>query len=113
MDSEGHLHFKRPVDGIRAIVINLKIYRDKHGIRTIQGIASRWLKGEHPQEHIDRYARIMAFRSGLPVRGRLNLHDAGTLKAVTRAIIWAENSQDPYQAVYRVVFPRLKEIPEK
>lgn len=107
-DADGYLRFRRPIDGMRAIVINLKAYRDKHHIRTLHGIASRWLKGDHTPEEIEKYALVLAGRVGVHHRSRLAMWDASTLKAITKAIVWAENSQDPYEVEYKTIFPRLK-----
>ena len=112
-DSQGHLIFRKPIHGIKAIVINLKIYRDRHKIRTLQGVANRWVKA-YPQADKDRYAKILAYQvskfSGRRItpRSRLNMWDAGTLEAVTRAIIWVEVGKSDYGKEYSAVFPRLK-----
>lgn len=112
-DKQGHLIFRKNIHGIRAIVINLKIYRDKHKIHTLQGVANRWVKA-YPQVDKDRYAKILAYQvsrfSGRRIspRSRLNMWDAGTLEAVTRAIVWCEVGKSDYSQEYLAVFPRSK-----
>lgn len=111
-DNDGYLIFKRRIDGIRAIVINLKAYRDKYGIITPFGIVKRWTRGQSEVDQI-KYVRVICERLAshegvnyIDPHKRINLNDPETLLVMTRAIIYYENGVDPYpENLYERIFP--------
>jgi len=105
LDDQGHLVFKKPIDGIRAIVINLKLYKKNHNIKTIKGIINRWID-EVPAEERKPYIDFMAERLDVSEHAHLNFYDPLTLKLLTKAIIFYENGYDPYpEKLYKMIFP--------
>lgn len=105
-DDAGYMRFARGIDGVRAIVINLRNYRQRYGLRTVHAIISRWTRVNDTPEHRRAYIRFVADRLRVQPETPLNMYDAKTLKALTSAIIYYENGQDPYSAVlYGRVFP--------
>lgn len=86
--------FENPIYGIRALARTLIKYQDKHGLRTIRHIISRWA----PSAENDTVAYIrgvsMATEFGADIE--LNMHKYAHLKAMTSAIILFENGQQPY-----------------
>ncbi len=106
IDKNNYLKFRRPIDGIRAIVINLKIYRRRHGIRTTYDIVKRWTFKEAKPHVIQQYAKEMARRVGAGSFDRLDFSDPCVLKGLTLGIVRFENGFDPYPAkLYRRIFP--------
>ena len=106
IDKYNYLRFRRPIDGIRAIVINLKIYRRRHGIRTSFNIASRWTYQEASPHVVHEYSHFMATRLGVGCETKLNFGDPCVLYRLTRAIVHFENGFDPYPAkLYSKIFP--------
>jgi len=104
---DGFLRFRRPIDGIRAIVINLKIYRSRHKIRTIRGVANRWLSKEGTPQDKLKYAEFISDKTGFRIDKKLDFSDAIVLEKLTRAIIHYENGRDPYPAkLYARIFPK-------
>lgn len=86
--------FVSPAFGIRAIARTLITYQDKHKIRTVHGMISRWAPGvENPTES---YAKIVAKEMGVIRDARIDVHDYDTMRALVIAIIRHENGQQPY-----------------
>lgn len=111
VDDDHYITFKRKIDGIRAIVINLRAYSRKHRICTPRGIVTRWTYREAGQRVLDDYTAVVCTAVGPMVRGNtcLNLEDPKVLESVTRAIIFFENGADPYsELTYKSIFPRAK-----
>ena len=111
VDDEHYLTFKRPIDGVRAIVINLKGYSRKHKICTPRGIVTRWTYREASPRVLKDYTTVMCRSIGMNIKPdtRLNMEDPRVIQAVTWAIIYYENGYDPYtKALYDRVFPRRK-----
>ena len=107
IDDKEYLIFKRPIDGVRAIVINLKAYRDKYKIGTVVGIVSRWTYGEADTIERQNYIQVICQRTGLRPLDQINLYDPVTLEKITRSIIYYENGVDPYhEKLYARIFPR-------
>lgn len=105
VDEEGHLIFKKPIDGIRAIVINLKAYRKNHGIRTLRGISNRWVKYENSQTS-KNYLKSLRQHTGFGSDQKLDFGESRTLRILTRAIIKTETGTFDYEPkAFRSVFP--------
>lgn len=106
-DEQGHLIFSNHTDGIRAIVINLKLYKKKHDIQTIDGIINRWVD-ELPLKDRQQYVNFVSQQLKVSRHAILNLNDAMTLKLLTKAIVTYENGFNPYtERVYKSIFPYI------
>ena len=111
-DNDGYLIFRRRIDGIRAVVINLKAYRSKYGIRTPFGIVKRWTRGQSQVDQI-KYVRVicerLAYHNGVNYVDpytKIDLNDPEILLSITRSIIYYENGVDPYpDNLYETIFP--------
>jgi hypothetical protein len=108
-DEDGYIVFKRPIDGVRAIVINLNIYKKKHGINTVSGIINRWTNDISPERRVS-YIKFVSDNLGVYPDAILNLDDALTLKKLTKSIIFYENGIDPYsEKIYSSIFPYARD----
>lgn len=106
VDDAGYMKFRRRVDGIRAIVINLKSYRKRHGIRTVARIIDRWTNITDTPEQKSAYIDYVCWRTGFKRHQKLDMGDPKVLHALTRAIIFYENGRDPYpEKLYAKIFP--------
>lgn len=86
--------FATPVYGIRALARTLIAYQDRHGLRTIRQIISRWAP---PVENdTESYVKAVAADTGLDADQTLDMHGYDHLLPLTRAIIRHENGQQPY-----------------
>ena len=105
IDEQGHLIFRNHIDGIRAIVINLKLYKKKHNIQTVDGIINRWVDELPPKER-QPYIDFVSYRLGVNRHAKLNLEDPVILKSLTKAIVTYENGFNPYdENTYKKIFP--------
>lgn len=77
--------FATPVDGIRALARTLITYQDKHHLRTVRAIISRWAPPmENPTEgYIDAVCEAL----GVGPNDELDLHTYAHLEPLVRAII--------------------------
>ncbi|MGE0252410.1 MAG: structural protein [Dongiaceae bacterium] len=86
--------FKDSIYGIRALARTLIAYQDKHGLRTIRQIISRWAPPN--ENNTNAYVRAVAADTGLDPDQPLDMHRFGHLLPLTKAIIRHENGQQPY-----------------
>jgi hypothetical protein len=86
--------FKSEIYGIRALARTLIAYQDKHRLRTIRQIVSRWAPAS--ENNTGAYIDAVARRTGLDADRPLDLHRFDQLKPVVEAIIRHENGQQPY-----------------
>ncbi|MBR0651344.1 hypothetical protein GXW78_16850, partial [Roseomonas terrae] len=82
--------------GIRALAVLLTTYQDRHGLRTIRGIVSRWAPGN--ENDTDAYIAAVARRIDRNQRAELNLHRFEDLRPLVEAIIVHELGGNPYRA---------------
>lgn len=82
--------------GIRALAMLLTTYQDRHGLRTIRGIVSRWAPGNENDTgaYIAHVARLMARDPGED----LDMHAYADLRPLVQAIITHELGGNPYDA---------------
>jgi len=108
VDSQGHMIFKKPIDGVRAIVINLKKYRDEKKLKTIKRIVETWVGPKNVNsKNCKNYQRYLALSLQVTPNTNLNLWDANTLRLLTKGIVYFENGKQPYNvSLYKRVFPR-------
>jgi hypothetical protein len=85
--------FEGPEWGVRAIVRVLRSYRDRHGLRTVRGIISRWAPpAENPT---GRYIAFVCDRLGLDPDEEVDIDEPGLLRTLVRAIIRKECGPGP------------------
>lgn len=84
--------FVSPEYGLRAIVVILRNYERKYGLRTVAGIINRWA----PPNENDTvgYAEHVARRLGVSVDEEIDVNDYMT--GLVKAIVLHENGVLPY-----------------
>ncbi|RHW21897.1 structural protein [Pseudomonas jilinensis] len=87
--------FDTPYNGIRALARLLLNYRKLHGLRTVEGLISRWAPSN--ENDTKAYARAVANRMGVSIQQPLHM-DQNTLEKLVTAVIHHENGQQPYSA---------------
>lgn len=80
--------------GIRALARTLITYQDRHHLRTIRQIISRWAPPS--ENNTAAYIRAVATRAGRLPDKQLDLHTHADLKPLIEAIIHHENGLQPY-----------------
>lgn len=80
--------------GIRALAMLLTTYQDRHGLRTIRGIVSRWAPGN--ENDTEAYIAAVARRMDRHPRATLDLHSYEDLRPMVEAIIHHELGGNPY-----------------
>jgi hypothetical protein len=80
--------------GIRALASLLVNYQDKHGLRTIRGIAGRWAPSS--ENNTGAYVAHVAALSGFGPDALLDLHSHDHLAPLVKAIITHENGRCLY-----------------
>lgn len=93
-NDDAFFQFAEPKWGIRALARVLISYQDKHGLRTVRAIISRWAPPveNKTSSYIDHVAR----RLGVGADDPLDVHDYRVLRGLVEAIISHENGQQPY-----------------
>jgi len=80
--------------GIRAMIIILRNYQSKYGLKTITGIVKRWAP---PNENdTQAYIRSVATATGTAADKPIDLTDSRKLFPLLQAIIKHENGSQPY-----------------
>jgi hypothetical protein len=87
--------FSAPKWGIRALVTTLRTYRKRHGLKTVAGIVGRW--APKAENDTDSYAEFVAGRLEVSVDEEIDILQWGVMRALTEAIIVAENGYQPYK----------------
>ena len=106
-DDEGYVIFKRPIDGLRAIVINLRIYKTNYRINTVQDIINRWTNDIPAKDRVG-YIKFVSSRLEVNPTTKLNMNNPKIIKQLAKAIIFFENGQDPYSdKIYKRIFPTV------
>lgn len=83
------LQFESMAYGIRALVVTLRTYATKHGLRTVRGIINRWAP---PNENdTGAYVRQVATALGVDADQAVDPYDPDTAFRLVRAIIKHEN----------------------
>lgn len=88
-DDLGFCIFDIPEHGIRAMAKTLMSYQDKHGLRTIRKIISRW--APFNENNTLAYVRAVAMKLGRGEDEPITLHSHATLLKMVHAIIQHEN----------------------
>lgn len=86
--------FISPEYGIRSMIIILRNYQSKHGLRTITGMIKRWAppNENNTQAYIDSVAQA----TGTSADCLIDLNDSRKLFPLLQAIIRHENGVQPY-----------------
>lgn len=84
-----YVSFATPEAGIRAMGKTLINYQDLHGLNTVEDIVSRWAPAT--ENDTATYTNTVAKALGVKPNAPIDLHDAGTLTKMTRAMIQVEN----------------------
>lgn len=93
-NDDAFFQFAEPKWGIRALARVLISYQDRHGLRTVRAIISRWAP---PVENkTSSYIDHVAHRLGVGAEDPLDIHDYRVLRGLVEAIIAHENGQQPY-----------------
>ncbi|MBB4267824.1 structural protein P5 [Roseospira visakhapatnamensis] len=87
--------FAAPKWGIRALARVLITYQDKHGLRTVRGMISRWAP-KADQNNTEAYIRMVADRLGVAHDTAIDVHTYDVARALVEAIISHENGMQPY-----------------
>ena len=87
--------FDSPQLGIRAMGVNLRTYRDDHGIKTIERIIPRWAPAT--ENRTEAYIRDVVRRTGFRRDEEVDVTDPATLRKLVDAIIVQENGINPYR----------------
>ncbi|QGF27475.1 structural protein [Pantoea eucalypti] len=87
--------FASPEFGIRAMIIILRNYQSKYGLKTITGIIKRWA----PPNENDTQAYILSVvkATGADADKPIDLTDSRKLFPLLQAIIRHENGTQPYK----------------
>lgn len=87
--------FKAPEFGIRAMIIILRNYQSKYGLKSITGIIKRWAP---PNENdTQAYISSVAQATGTDADKPIDLTDSRKLFPLLQAIIKHENGNQPYE----------------
>jgi hypothetical protein len=105
-DGWQHLRFGNSVQGIVAIGTNLRLYKEKHGIRTVTGLVSRWIpKKDTSRQHREYVQCVCSRLGGIDPFKKLDFADPCIQKKLAKAIIFYENGHDPYsEKTYALAF---------
>ncbi|ELY1831935.1 structural protein [Pseudomonas aeruginosa] len=87
------VQFTGPQWGIRAIARTLITYQDKHALRTIRQIISRWAPPS--ENNTESYIRQVAARVGVAPDARIDVYDYRTMRTLVEAIVRHENGPGP------------------
>jgi hypothetical protein len=87
--------FLTPEHGLRALAIVLRTYQQRHGLRTVRQLITRWAPPNENQT--DVYVRFVAERVGVQPDEAVDLTDRKLMIPFMRAIVRKENGVDPYR----------------
>lgn len=86
--------FTSAIYGIRAAVIILIAYRDRHGCVMLADFIKRW--APHTENNVDAYGSHVSQRSGIGLNQTFDPHNYDQCSRVVAAMIWHENGKQPY-----------------
>lgn len=86
--------FDTPENGIRALGKLIRTYQNKHGLKTIEQIISRWAPGI--ENDTAAYVNQVAKALGVAPHVNINVNAVTMLRPLVHAIIRHENGYDPY-----------------
>ena len=87
--------FTAPEYGIRAMIIILRNYENKHGLNTVRKIINRWAP---PVENdTEAYVNSVAKQVGVDADKVIDVTDSRVMIPLLEAIITHENGSQPYE----------------
>jgi hypothetical protein len=89
-----YLQFSESVWGIRALAKVLLTYDQRHVLRTIEAMISRWAPST--ENDTEAYIKSVCADSGLDRRAVIDCRDPHKMLALVKAIIRHENGVQPY-----------------
>lgn len=89
-----YLRFIDPPHGLRAIIVELKTYRDVHGLKTIETMITRF--APPPKNPTAAYIANVCTAVGIGPKDIVDLDDPVTQGDLMRAITKQENGIQPY-----------------
>lgn len=92
--SSGFAQFSSPAEGLRAMARQLKLYQNRDGLNTLQGIIGKYAPAS--ENDVDTYVGNVSKRTGFGANEKLNLNDPETLSKVISAMTKQENSKSNY-----------------
>jgi hypothetical protein len=95
--------------GIRALATLLITYQDRHGLRSITQIISRWAPGN--ENNTGAYIQHVGRLTGREVNDVLDLHTYADLRPLVEAVITHELGGNPYDAATIDAGLRLAGVP--
>ena len=84
----GFQQYKTPEEGIKAVDDQLRIYGEKHGVKTLRGVINRWAPSS--ENDTDSYIKTVAQRSGIDPDAPINLSDPVVRHLISAPIIGFE-----------------------
>lgn len=87
--------FDTPENGIRALGKLIRAYQNKHGLKTIEQIISRWAPSSENDSRA--YAEAVAKAVGTTAHANINVNRVAILRPLVEAIIRHENGGNPYK----------------
>ena len=95
-DKDGYCRFKTAVYGLRAIVVLLLVYQDRHGLNTPLSIIERWAPAT--ENNPRRYAAYVAKKMKVGMTEEIDTHKYVFMRPLLEAIVDYENEGDgtPY-----------------
>jgi len=93
-DDKAFCQFTNAAYGIRALAITLITYQDKHKLRTIREIITRWAPPAD-RNNTQSYIHVVAKQTGFGPDVKLDMHRHSFLRAVAEGIIRVENGKGP------------------
>lgn len=86
--------FTAPEYGIRAMIIILRNYRTKHGLKTTRQLISRWAPSS--ENDTDSYINSVSKQTGIEADKVIDVTDSRVMIRLLEAIITHENGSQPY-----------------
>lgn len=87
--------FDTPENGIRALGKLIRAYQNKHGLKSIEQIISRWAPSN--ENNTRAYAEAVAKAVGVTAHANINVNRITILRPLVEAIIRHENGGNPYK----------------
>lgn len=87
--------FIDPESGIRALGKLIRAYQNKHGLKSIEQIISRWAPSN--ENNTRAYAEAVAKAVGVTAHANINVNRIAILRPLVEAIIRHENGGNPYK----------------
>ena len=104
-NEHGHLIFAEPKDGLVALRKVLVTYKKKYHIQTLERLTGRWTSPRSSQEKKRGYLKSLRQQMGARPGQKYDFAEPRTARRLAKAIIWSENSCDPYpDSLYETVF---------